>query len=315
VTELTRLFETTEDPLEHALLSSALEEQPSTSGLQEAALALGLTAATAKALAATLPMAKGVGATAAVSASACLAPGGLTAGASTAVGAGTAGTTAAWGASLLVVTKGVVGGAIASFLAIGALQHALDPAPPSLTPTPSQTFATRVDVGRQAAAQPAPVTGREREATPVPASQPSAHAPPAARRASPAPVAVAHSAPPEVVTTPTTSASASFAPPPAPPRAASAAPSGSAPLAAEIRLLDQARAALARRDLEQASRLLDAYAKSRPSGVLTREATLLRARLLLAQRQKSAAAAAARAFVVQHPESADAELRELANEP
>jgi outer membrane protein assembly factor BamD (BamD/ComL family) len=87
-------------------------------------------------------------------------------------------------------------------------------------------------------------------------------------------------------------------------------------LAAEIRVLDQARAALTAGDTNRASQLLDAYAANRPSSTLSQEAALLRVRVLLNRGQRPAAAALARRIIALHPESAHVEsLRRLASEP
>jgi anti-sigma factor RsiW len=55
MTDFERLWTSSEDDLERALLGSVLAEAPSATGLRDAALALGLTATTATALLSTLP--------------------------------------------------------------------------------------------------------------------------------------------------------------------------------------------------------------------------------------------------------------------
>ena len=87
-------------------------------------------------------------------------------------------------------------------------------------------------------------------------------------------------------------------------------------LAVEIRLLDQARAALAAGDLPRAAALLDRYAANRPSAVLAQEAALLRVRLLLKQGDRRGAAQLARRIIHEYPESRHVDsLRSLAAEP
>jgi TolA-binding protein len=99
-------------------------------------------------------------------------------------------------------------------------------------------------------------------------------------------------------------------------QSASVAAPTDASLAAEIRLLDLARGALAAGDSERAGRLLDAYSSNRPSAVLAQEAALLRVRLLLARGQRPAAAELARHIIAHYPESAHVDsLRRLAAEP
>jgi hypothetical protein len=80
---------------------------------------------------------------------------------------------------------------------------------------------------------------------------------------------------------PLTPASTLASEPPAPPAPVDApAPSAAASreLREEIDLLDRVRAALAQRDARAASALLESYANRFPEGMLTREATVLRAR-------------------------------------
>jgi outer membrane protein assembly factor BamD (BamD/ComL family) len=87
-------------------------------------------------------------------------------------------------------------------------------------------------------------------------------------------------------------------------------------LAAEIRLLDQARTALAAGDSPRAATLLDRYAANRPSAVLAQEAALLRVRLLLSQGDRAMASQLARRIIHEHPESTHVDsLRSLAVEP
>ena len=155
-----------------------------------------------------------------------------------------------------------------------------------------------------------------RRATAVPEPSPLTNPAPSAdnRRAlapSSKPAPVAETAPVDRAP-----ATAAFAPLALPQIAAGAAAAGNASLTAEIRLLDQARAALTAGDTVTAGRLLDAYASNRPSSVLAQEAGLLRVKLLLARGQRSVAAELARHIVATHPESTHVDsLRRLAAEP
>lgn len=294
--ELRPLLETSDDELTRALLDSARDELPNPASLRDAALALGLTLGSAKALAASVPTVSGaahagVGAAASVASS--------TSGAATAVGS----------ASLLVLGKTVAAGALVSFVALSAIQRALPAREVETLPRSSQAAQPRMTT-------PAPKTDAPGNlATPTPVVDVAA----------PAKVTTVHKASPAVSAFSPTStlppavlapARAAFALPAAaaPSERTAAAPNPSASLAAEIRLLDQVRATLGRHELEQAARLLDTYA-SRPNQVLGRDATRLRVQLLLAQGQRAAAATLARRDVAQHPEDADAALRQLANEP
>lgn len=294
--ELRPLLETSDDELTRALLDSARDELPTAASLRDAALALGLTLGSAKALAATLPSVSaaghaGVGATASVS--------GGASGAATAVGS----------TSLLVLGKTMALGALASFVALSTLERAVPSreveAGPrrSVTTQPASTVTAATPAPAPAVpdgpalASPEVVESTAAQVTTVRKANPAAAAP-----ASPAPQS------------PLAPARAAFALPAASAERAAAMASPSASLAAEIRLLDQVRAALSNRDFGQAGRLLDTHA-SRPSQVLAREATRLRVQLLLASGQTAAARALARRDVAQHPEGADAALRQLADEP
>jgi len=298
MSELRPLLETSDDELARALLDSAREELPNPASLRDAALVLGLTLGSAKALAATVPAVSGAGQAGAGAATSVV---GGTSGAATTVGS----------ASLLALGKTIAGGALVSFVALSASQRAL-PArevetepqrtrtnqlalmttPAAPVPHPQGRLATNATSVVQAA--PAPVKTVHRTASAVATSSPAI----AATQAPSAPARAAFALP---------AASAS-----AERKAASTNPSTS--LAAEIALLDQVRKALGNHDLAQAARLLDTYAGS-PSQVLARDATRLRVQLLLASGQRAAAAALARRDVAQHPEGADAALRQLADEP
>jgi hypothetical protein len=122
---------------------------------------------------------------------------------------------------------------------------------------------------------------------------------------------------------------APVAPPPAAPlgartepaRRAPAAPSAAAPepastLAAEARLLEQARAALRTGDASQAQQALGQYDREFPGGELASEAAYLRMEVLTRQGDRPAAAAAARRLLHDHPESPQtSRARSVAGDP
>jgi hypothetical protein len=93
-----------------------------------------------------------------------------------------------------------------------------------------------------------------------------------------------------------------------------AAPAGSLAarsnaLVAEVTELDRARKALARKNATAALRALDAYSAVRRTGVLDREATIIRIDALVAAGQKARAAELARRYVAEFPR--DPHLRRL----
>jgi hypothetical protein len=307
MTELRPLLESTDDELERALLRSVRAERPRGLGLRETALALGLAGSTAEALAASLTAVSSVSHAGAPVASATATS---TAAASTAAASG--GATGAVGAATLgVVGKSLFGGALVSFLALTTLDYSLGSS--SYRPQPALPASSAVAVARTPEASPVqpvavmPAVSPDAERAPAPApvvanaagrSSPSRLGPPA-----PAPA-------PAIVEAPS---KATFALP-ARPEPSGAAPNAS--LAAEIRLLDQARAALAAGDSSHAAALLDRYATNRPSAVLAQEAALLRVRLLLKQGDRAGATRLARRIIHEHPESTHVDsLRSLAAEP
>jgi hypothetical protein len=308
MTDFERLWTSSEDDLERALLGSVLAEAPSSAGLHDAALALGLTATTATALLSTLPHAASALAPEASAATVPLA----TSVAPSAVGSGVAATASA--ASLATLGKSLLGSAVLSFLALTTVDYSLQ--------TKSAPTAGMVSEGAEQARPrepgPAPVAERGTVSALAPPSAMPAEgekaAPPRARRSSrgyrplpSAPVEELAAAAPPVVAPPE-------APPPPPSPTATAR--NDAFLAAEIKLLDRTRGALARNDAASASALLARYYESQPSPVLAHEAALLRIRLLLAQGKRAAAAAQARRIIATYPENAHAEsLRRLAAEP
>jgi hypothetical protein len=298
MSRLRPLLESSDDELTRALLDSARDELPNPASLREAALVLGLTLGSAQALAATVPNAAGAGN---ASAGAAATISGSTSGGATAVGS----------APLLLLGKTIAGGALVSFVALSVSHRVLparqvEPAPPRIgtsqtaftveptVPTPDPPGGLAASATSAMESAPAPMARVRRPIRPVTAPSPASAGTQA--RVAPARATFALPAP---------SASAERT-------AASVNPSAS--LAAEIRLLDQVRTALGKHDLAQAGRLLDTYSRG-PSQVLARDATRLRVQLLLASGQRSAAAALARREVAQHPEGADAALRQLAEEP
>jgi hypothetical protein len=304
VTELRPLLESCEDELERALLRSAHADAPGPLGLRETALALGLTTVTANALAASVPTATALLQAAPLSA---------TSGAATASAAtSTAVTSALGGASLGVLGKGLLGGALVSFLALSTLDQTVgtssspapravaagavsartaQPGPPAAPPTPAITAASDFEATVDAEADAASASRRPSPRVPRPAATGTDT--------------------PRSTSAPARADFESIArPQPAP----GVAPNAS--LAAEIRTLDQARAALSAGDTQRAELLLDQYGSRRPGPTLAQEAALLRVRLLLARGQRPAAAELARRIIAQHAGSAHVDsLRRLAAEP
>jgi hypothetical protein len=304
MTELRPLLESTKDDLERALLTSARAELPSGLGLRDTALALGLAAPTAEALATSLSAASSLSHAGAPLVSA-------TAPSTTAVSmaATSGGATSALGAaSLGVAGKSLLGGALVSFLALTTLDYSLGSSPSRADPVLLASRAATVARVSPDAPPALPAAAVFPDADPAPAPPP---------------------APAVVVGVAGRSASSRLeprAPAPAPVAAPSNAtftlpeqPSKVTPnvsLAAEIRLLDQARAALAAGDSPHAAALLDRYAANRPSAVLAQEAGLLRVRLLLKQGDRAGATQLARRIIHEHPESTHVDsLRSLAAEP
>jgi hypothetical protein len=311
MSELRPLLECSDDELERALLGAVRADRPSAAGLRETALALGLSAGTAHALAATLPTTSTLGAALAAESTATAATVGkasATAGSSALSGAAAATASTVGAVTLTTVGKSLLGGALLSFVALSAVDRALDttgtaPVTKTLTavaPSPDRTPLPEV-------ASPAQLVASSQ---PTPAPVVSAPAGAVGVRRAP-------SAETELPTAPPSSrapARAAFEPI-ARPEPAPGAPTD-ASLAAEIRELDRARAALTAGNLTEAGRALDSYASSRPSSVLTQEAELLRVRLLLARGERAAAAQLARNIIARHPESAHVDsLRRLAAEP
>jgi hypothetical protein len=314
VSELRPLLESGDDDFERALLQSVHADLPGPAGLHDTALALGLAASTANALAAALPAAGTLGTAVSLHGASVVAPtasaasgGALASGASSTVGV----------VGLASLGKSLLGGVLVSFVALTAIDRVRAPSPPkpspvvhavnTAAPTPHRSEAARLPIaGPQSADAVAPTAPPEPEAVAAPASTTGA------RRAirpvvGAAPVAEA----PASLTAPP---QAAFAAEPSQPASARAAANLS--LATEIRALDQARTALAAGDTNRASDLLDAYAASRPSSILSQEAALLRIRVLLNRGQRPAAAELARRIIAQHPESAHVDsLRRLAAEP
>lgn len=323
MTDLRPLLDTCDDDLERALLHSTHLDAPNPAGLRDTALALGLGASTASALAATLSAATASAATLPVATASVAtlpaaivtghtAPLGATGVVATTSGATTA-ATSALGASLGMLGKGLLGGTLLSLVALTTVDQTLGTSsqPASSTPLAAPSAGKIPNRSGQPdsplSVSTLPPTGTN-DAQPIAEPEAVVHGRRFARKA-PAP-AIASAEAPRLVEAP---ASAAFdSTPPARPSPSSVGAS----LAAEIRILDQVRAALAAGGTARAGALLDQYASNHPSPTLAQEAALLRVRLLLARGQKSAAAESARRIIAQHPESAHVEsLRRLAAEP
>lgn len=318
MTELRPLIESSDDELELALLGCARSELPRAVSVRDTALALGLAIPTANALGASLSTAGSLGAAASTTLSSAV-TGGAVAGSAGAGGApGLAGTAGAL--SFGALGKSLVGGALASFMALTAYDQTLGASSHRSSPPPEVASVVSVAArhpseritpsGALAAPLPAPEPlAIDVEVTPVQAPAPRPRSRRVARSLAPGPARVSAEPP---------SAPAPAQPAPAPvvaPEQPKPAPL-LASLAEEIRVLDQARSALAAGDATRAGRLLDAYEQSRHGPTLTREAALLRVRLLLARGQRRDAARLARRIIAEHPESAHAHsLRTLASEP
>lgn len=328
MTQLQPLLECSDDYLTRELLSSAGSELPRPTALRNAALALGLTAATANALAATLPATAsvvGMGSTMAAAALSAEAGGAAASGAASggavafgAAAGGAVASTATYGAlgsaSLGLLAKSVVGGALLTFLSLTAVQRSLGEQHSSTSSTTRPLAAPlgheRGSGGRRS--RPAATTSAPQEVVALePTPEPAVASRPAARQRRATPT---HSA-----ALPAGEQRAAKAPPLAAFAEAEAAPPPArtnASLAAEIQLLDRARGALSAGDTARAGALLDAYSSSQPGSVLAQEAAVLRVRLLLARGKRAEASALARRIIQAHPKSSHVDsLRRLAHEP
>lgn len=250
MTELPRLLDHGDDDFERALLGAGRSELPRPAALREAALAIGIVASTADALAASFPVTHG--ATAA------------TGGAATSVAAS---------ATVAALGKGVLGGALVTLLGLTAVDHFASAEPPQRAAAPLVARAARAADATQAPtvpALPAPASTVDPLVQPSESESAPIHS---AHRPSLLPEQLVPAAMPEPRSPAPTNAA--FAPPDLP-RPASPAVVANPSLAAEIRLLDRARAALAAGDVASASQALDTYAANRPSPTLAHEAALLR---------------------------------------
>ena len=307
MTELRPLLESTKDDLERALLMSARAELPSGLGLRDTALALGLAGPTAEALATSL--------TAASSLSQAGAPLASTTAASTTAATSGGVPSAVGAASLGIMGKSLLGGALVSFLALTTLDYSLRSSPSRPDPVLVVNRVTAVsrapDVPPALPAPAIPPVSPDADPASAPAVVVSGGVAPrsALSRLKPSVPALA----PAPAPVPAPSNEAVVLPPP-PPQPSRVTPNVS--LAAEIRLLDQARAALAAGDSTYAAALLDRYAANRPSAVLAQEAALLRVRLLIKQGDRRGATQLARRIILEYPESRHVHsLRSLAAEP
>lgn len=249
MTELPRLLEHSDDDFERALLGAGRSELPRPAALRDAALAIGIVASTADALAASAPMASGT----------------------TAVTGGA--TTVAASATVAALGKSVLGGALVTLLGLTAVDHFVAAGPPQQTVAPLSARAPdAADVAKTATIPtlPAPVSTTDPLVQPPETESAPIHS---ARRSPLPPEQLAPAPMPERRSPAPTNAA--FAPIELP-RSSSAAAVANPSLAAEVRLLDRARAALAAGDLASARQALDTYAANRPSPTLAREAALLR---------------------------------------
>lgn len=254
--ELPRLLDHGDDDFERALLGAGRSELPRPTALREAALAIGIVASTADALAASLPATHG--ATAAT---------------------GGAATSVATSATVAALGKGVLGGALVTLLGLTAVDHFASAEPPQRAVAPISARAPGAVDGAQAPSAsvlPAPLPAAEPLVQPP---EPDSESAPthSVRRPSFPPEQLAPAATPQLRgLAPTNAAFAAIDEPRPSPQAIVANPS----LAAEVRLLDRARAALAAGDRASARRALDAYAANRPGPTLAHEAALLRKALV-----------------------------------
>jgi hypothetical protein len=252
VTELPRLLDHGDDAFERALLGAGRSELPRPAALREAALAIGIVASTADALAASLPATHG--ATAAT---------------------GGAATSVATSATVAALGKGVLGGALVTLLGLTAVDHFVAAEPQQRVAAPISARAPgTVDGTRAPSVSVLPA--------PLPAAEPLVQPPEldselapmhGARRPSFPSEQLAPAAAPELRGPAPTNAAFE---PLAQPRPSSPAVVANPSLAAEVRLLDRARAALAAGDRASARQALDAYSANRPGPTLAHEAALLR---------------------------------------
>ncbi len=328
MTRLRPLLECTDDDLTRELLSSAGSELPRPTALRNAALALGFTAATANALAATLPATASVagGGSTIVAAALSAEAGGVAASSAASGGAlacgaaagGAVASTATYGAlgsaSLGMVAKSVVGGALLTFLSLTAVERSLGEqhSSTSVTTRPLAAPLRHERAGGERLSRPAATSSPSHGVVaPEPAPERPAPSKPSAR---PRRATLTHGGAPPAGEQPVAKASplAAFAEAEAAPQPARA----HASLAAEIQLLDRARSALSAGETAQAGALLDAYSSRQPGAVLAQEAAVLRVRLLLARGKRAEASALARRIIQAHPKSSHVDsLRQLANEP
>jgi hypothetical protein len=143
-------------------------------------------------------------------------------------------------------------------------------------------------LGRARRTAPAPILPASQEVAVAPAT-PEAPAAPAAPESSSAVEAVDPAAAPRATHRPSV-----------------AAPSASSDIREQIRLIDEARSAVAAHDAASALRTLDQYRSKFPGGALDQEATVLRIEALDQRGDHAQAASMARAFLARNPASAHA---------
>jgi hypothetical protein len=182
-------------------------------------------------------------------------------------------------------------------------------APASASTTPSSGIGKMAIVGVVAAGAVAALLllGRTRQASLPPSPLPSTpvlQEVTAAPAAPGVPAATAEMTPP-TVEAPDPAAAPHVARRPVAP-APSPSPSASSDIREQIRLIDEARAAVGAHDPASALRTLDQYRSKFPSGALDQEAAVLRIEALDQRGDHAQAASMARAFLARNPASAHA---------
>jgi hypothetical protein len=174
--------------------------------------------------------------------------------------------------------------------------------PASATRTASSSTGKMVMVGVVGAGAVAALLllGRARQAAPAPIAPAPQEVPAAPVVPEVSPATAAPEAPPAVE--PSDPAVA----PRATHRTSVAAPSASSDIREQIRLIDEARSAVAAHDAASALRTLDQYRSKFPGGALDQEATVLRIEALDQRGDHAQAASMARAFLARNPASAHA---------
>jgi hypothetical protein len=258
-----RLFDESSSELLKSLLSAAHDEQPNQAALRRTLTAVGV----GSAVLATASTASAAGASAGGAAAAQ----GVAGAASLGSVKGIAGTT------LLVVVKWLGAGAIAGIVATSTIYAVSEPALPAPSAAParvSKAIAPSAVVKPHAGGVPAAAEAPEVPAEPAPVAAP----------------AVLSAAPVSSLVAPTPQ-----------PLSVPAEVDPAAPLAAELALLDNARAALAASDAVRALRALNDYDARFPRPNLAPEALYLRLEALTLQGDKTGTEAVARRLLRSYP--------------